>query len=143
MDILRTALTQYGVTEIRGGNHNPTIVKYSSDIGYKGVIDDETAWCSIFINWCAMKAGLERSKKLNARSWIDIGEEIQNPQPGDVVVFWRGSPDAWTGHVALIINYSEDKRFIYCLGGNQNNQVKVSPYSVDKLLTFRRLNKSN
>lgn len=142
MDILKMALTQYGVTEIKGANHNPTIVKYSADIGYKGIVDDETAWCSIFINWCAMKVGLERSNKLNARSWLGIGEEVSNPQPDDVVVFWRSSPDSWKGHVGLFISYSEDKKFIHCLGGNQNNQVKISPYSADRLLTFRRLNKS-
>ncbi len=136
------ALLQYGVKEIIGVKHNPTIVKYSHDIGYKGVVDDETAWCSIFINWCAMKVGLERSGKLNARSWLDVGEEIKTPQPGDIVIFWRGDPSSWKGHVAIFINYSEDKKFIYCLGGNQQNQVKVSAYAADRLLSFRRLNKA-
>jgi uncharacterized protein (TIGR02594 family) len=143
MDILKMALLEYGVKEIAGANHNPTIVKYSKDIGFGGVIDDETAWCSIFVNWCAMKVGLERSKKLNARSWLTIGEKAKKPQPGDVVVFWRTSPESWKGHVALFINYSEDKKFIYCLGGNQQNQVKISAYDANRLLTFRRLNKLN
>ncbi len=141
MDILKTALTQYGVTEIRGAKHNPKIVKYSDDIGYKGVVDDETAWCSIFINWCAMKCGLERSGKLNARSWLDVGEFIETPQPGDVVVFWREDKDSWKGHVGLYISTSEDKKFIYCLGGNQNNRVQISPYARDRVLSYQRLNK--
>ena len=139
MSILKIALSQFGVTEIVGKEHNPIIVKYSNDIGYKGVVDDETAWCSIFINWCAMKSGLERSGKLDARSWLKVGEEIKKPQPEDVVIFWRGDPKGWKGHVGMFINYSEDKKFINCLGGNQNNQVKISPYTIDKLLGFRRL----
>jgi len=141
MDILKTALTQYGVTEIKGSKHNPKIVKYSDDIGYKNVINDETAWCSIFVNWCAMKSGLERSGKLNARSWLDVGEEVKEPQPGDIVIFWREDPASWKGHVGIFINYSEDKKFIHCLGGNQNNKVQISPYVKDRLLSFRRLNK--
>jgi uncharacterized protein (TIGR02594 family) len=139
MDILSVALSQYGVTEIHGSKHNPTIVGYSDEIGYKGVIDDETAWCSIFINWCAMKAGLERSKKLNARSWLEVGTKTKEPMPGDIVVFWRGDPKSWTGHVGIFVNYSEDRKFIYTLGGNQNNRVQISPYAADRLLGFRKL----
>lgn len=138
--LLDIALSQYGVTEIRGSKHNPTIVSYSDEIGYKGIIDDETAWCSIFINWCALKAGLERSGKLNARSWLSVGQEIKEPQTGDVVVFWREKPNSWKGHVAIFINYSEDGKYINCLGGNQSNQVCIKPYKASQLLGFRRLN---
>ena len=66
--LLSIALSQYGVKEIQGKQHNPTIVAYSKDIGYGGIVADETAWCSIFLNWCAKKAALVRSGKLNARS---------------------------------------------------------------------------
>lgn len=142
MDILKVALSQFGVTEVPGKKHNPTIVNYSKDIGYKGIIDDETAWCSIFINWCALKAGLERSEKLNARSWLDVGEETKNPLPGDIVVFWRESLESWKGHAGIFISYSEDKKFIYCLGGNQSNRVQITPYDKDRLLKFIKLGKN-
>lgn len=140
-ELLKIALSQYGVKEIPGKSHNPTIVRYSKEIGYGGIVDDETAWCSIFVNWCAMNAGLERSKKLNARSWLKIGESIDKPETGDVVIFWRGSESSWKGHVAIFINYSEDGNYVNCLGGNQGNKVCISAYSSSRVLGFRKLNK--
>lgn len=137
--LLEIALSQYGVTEILGPESNPTIVQYSQDIGFGGVIDDQLAWCSVFINWVAVKAGLRRSGALNARSWLTVGKKITDPEPGDVVIFWRSSPDSWKGHVGIFISYSEDKKFIYCLGGNQSNQVNIKPYRANRLLGYRCL----
>lgn len=139
MSLLEIALSQYGVKEIAGSQHNPTIVQYSKDIGYGGIVDDETAWCSIFMNWCALKAGLERSKKLNAKSWLKVGEEVTEPVAGDVVIFWRESPHSWKGHVAIYINHNEAGNRVYCLGGNQNNRVQISTYPNVRVKGYRRL----
>ena len=141
-ELLNIGLSQYGVKEIPGTKHNPTIVGYSKEIGYGGIVDDETAWCSIFLNWCALKAGLHRSKKLNARSWLNIGEEVKEPQAGDVVIFWRESKNSWKGHVAIYVNHSENKKYINCLGGNQSNKVCIRAYKAEQLLGFRRLEKA-
>ena len=73
--------------------------------------------------------------KLNARSWLDIGMETNNPQPGDVVVLWRESKNSWKGHVGFYINRVDDEIFI--LGGNQDNQVKISGYPSSRLLGYR------
>ncbi len=140
-DLLEIALNEYGVEEVVGGQHNATIVNYFKDIGHSWVKNDETAWCSTFINWCAKKAGYEYTKKLNARSWLDIGEEIEKPQVGDIVIFWRGSRDSWKGHVAIFINYDEDDRHVNVLGGNQGNMVKITSYDKGRVLGFRRLKK--
>ena len=53
--LLNIALSQYGVKEIQGKNHNPVIVGYSKEIGYGGIVADETAWCSIFIELVCVK----------------------------------------------------------------------------------------
>lgn len=37
---------------------NPRILAYCSEAGFFSIKSDDEAWCSIFINWCAMKAGL-------------------------------------------------------------------------------------
>lgn len=140
-ELVEIALSQYGVKEIAGEKDNQTIVDYFKDIGHKWVKDDETAWCSAFANWVALKAGCEYSGKLNARSWLNIGQEVTEPQLGDVVVFWRDKPSSWKGHVAYFISYSEDKKYIYCLGGNQGNMVCIKAYDASRLLGFRRLNK--
>lgn len=137
-NLLSIALSQYGVTEIKGEKHNETIVAYSKDIGYGGIIDDETAWCSIFMNWCAKQADLDRSKKLNARSWLNVGTEVDEPELGDVVVFWRTSVNSWKGHVAIYINTNDDGS-INVLGGNQKNMVCIQKYGANRILSYRRL----
>ncbi len=137
--IIKLALSQYGVTEIVGEKDNPTIVNYFKEIGYNWVKDDETAWCSCFINWVALTLGLERSRKLDARSWLDIGTEVTTPMMGDIVIFWRVSMSSWKGHVAIYINESEDGKYINVLGGNQNNKVCIRPYNKNRLLGYRRL----
>jgi len=137
--IIETALSQYGVTEIKGTPHNPIIVNYFRDIGHQWVKDDETAWCSAFANWVALKTGKKRSGKLNARSWLKVGKPIMKPKLGDVVVLWRESKTSWKGHVGFFISYSEDKKYIYILGGNQNNTVNIKAYPTYRLLGFRRL----
>ena len=91
-DILLKAMSQYGIKEIPGKENNPEIIKYFDIIQGDQVWTDETAWCSAFINWCAITSGKKASMKLNARSWLKIGQAIQNPKLGDIVVYWRSSP---------------------------------------------------
>lgn len=141
-EIINIALSQYGVTETIGNRHNATILGYFKDIGHRWIITDETAWCSAFVNWVALKAKKQRSGKLTARSWLRVGIKTKQPVIGDIVVFWRGSKQSWKGHVGFFIGYSEDKTQIYCLGGNQNNQVNIKTYPVSRLLGFRSLKKS-
>jgi len=137
--IIEIALSQYGVTEIQGTPHNPIIVNYFKEIGHQWVKDDETAWCSSYANWVALKSGKKGSDKLNARSWLKVGKPIAKPKAGDVVVLWRESKASWKGHVGFFIGYSEDKKHLYILGGNQNNQVNIKAYPSYRLLGFRRL----
>ncbi len=136
--MITKALGQYGIKEIPGVKNNPEIMKYFKEIGCKWVQDDETAWCSAFINWCAKSVAKPYTGKLNARSWLDIGEPIEGFQKtGDIVIFWREDPKGWKGHVGLFI--SETKDVIYTLGGNQDNQVCIKPYPKSRLLGYRRL----
>ena len=137
-ELLNIALKEYGEKEIRGEKHNQRIIQYAADIGFgNSVLSDETAWCSIFINWCAQQSGLERSKKLNARSWLKIGRAVTSPRLGDVVIFWRDKPKSWKGHVAIYIN--ETKNDVWCLGGNQDNTVKIKQYPKNRVLEYRKL----
>lgn len=134
---LKIALGEIGVKEYIGKKHNPRILQYFKEIGHSWVKDDEMAWCSAFANWVAKTSGLEYSGKLNARSWLTKGKAIEKPEKGDVVIFWRGHPKSWMGHVGFYMK--EDSKYIYVLGGNQSNQVKVSAYPKRRLLGYRRL----
>jgi uncharacterized protein (TIGR02594 family) len=135
--LLEIATSQLGVKEISGPVDNVTIVHYAKQSGFEWVDDDETPWCSIFVNWVAMKAGLKRSKLANARSWMDVGTPTTDPEPGDIVIFWRDSPESWQGHVGFFMGFSKDLSRVYCLGGNQGNQVSISAMKADKVLGCR------
>ena len=138
MKTIEIALSQIGIEEIEGGQDNPEVLKYFDEIGFDGSkLKDETAWCSAFVNWVAKKAGLEYSGKLTARSWLKVGKPVENPQLGDVVIFWRESIDSWKGHVGLFIRQGKDDIFV--LGGNQDNAVRISEYPKDRLLGYRKL----
>ena len=134
---LFVALSQFGVKEIVGGNHNPVILDYFAQIGHDWVKDDETAWCSAFVNWVMKMSNKPYSGKLNARSWMDVGAPTDNPVMGDIVVLWRESPDSWKGHVGIFIRRTV--RHIYVLGGNQQNQVNILAYKSNRLLGYRRI----
>lgn len=137
MDMLKLALSFYGLKEITGKADNPIILNWFKEIGHGWVANDETAWCSCFMNYCALKCGLEMSGLLTARSWENVGVKVENPKLGDIVIFWREKPGSWKGHVGWYI--SEDDTFVYTLGGNQNNSVCIKPYPKYRLLGYRRL----
>ncbi len=101
-NLLKIAFNELGIEEIAGDQHNPEILKYAEETRIKGITSDEIAWCSTFVNWVAQKAGLQISGKANARSWLNVGTKVTLPEPGDVVVFWRESPESWKGHVVFI-----------------------------------------
>ena len=132
------AFTQYKVKEIKGTEDNPDVLKYFDELGFNGAeLKDETAWCSAFVNWVCMESGKPHSCKLNARSWLDVGEDKKEPEFGDVVVFWRESKDSWKGHVAFFI--CERDGWIYVLGGNQNNEVNIKGYPKKRVLSYRKI----
>jgi len=137
MNILEIALSFWGEKEIDGEVDNPVIVNFSEATNLE-VSDDETPWCSSFINYCAREIGLERTGKANARSWLDVGRTTSLPDVGDIVVFKRGD-STWQGHVGIFIRRKDG--FVYVLGGNQSNSVKISPYNENDVLGYRILTK--
>jgi uncharacterized protein (TIGR02594 family) len=138
--MLQLSMEYIGMKEIVGDNDNQTIVSWFKDIGFAWVKDDETAWCSCMMNWIAWKLNIARSMRLDARSWLKVGVKATNPMPGDIVVFWREDRNSWKGHVGLFMGYNNLRTGIYTLGGNQNNEVNITIYSVTQLLDIRCLN---
>ena len=137
-EIIKAALREFGVKELPGAvNNSSRILEYFAEIGHSWVKDDETAWCSAFVNYIAKITGHGYTNKLDARSWLNIGFETKFPQIGDVVVLWRGSKQSWKGHVGFFIR--EYKGLIYMLGGNQDNQVCIKGYAASRLLGYRIL----
>jgi uncharacterized protein (TIGR02594 family) len=126
-----------GLTEIPGEQHNPQILTFFQDIGKSWVQTDETAWCSAFINYIAKISGVEYTGELNARSWLEIGQEVQTAELGDLAVYWREDPESWKGHVGLWAG--ENVKHIWTLGGNQNGQVNIKLMPQYRKLKYIRL----
>lgn len=140
--LLKIAFGELGTEEFVGDQNNPEVLKYAKETGIAGITTDEVAWCSTFVNWVAHKAGLQKSGKANARSWLNVGTKVTVPEPGDVVIFWRESPQSWKGHVEIYLGVSFDKKRVYCIGGNQGNRVSVSAYRIENVLSYQRLSNS-
>lgn len=132
------ASEEVGMREVQGPRHNPEIVQMFAEVGHSWVKDDETAWCAAFIGAILQRAGLPSTRKLNARSYLEWGEavDLADAQPGDVVVFSRGNPNGWQGHVGFFVKRAG--AHIEVLGGNQSNAVNVARYPVSRLLSVRR-----
>lgn len=131
------ALKLYGLQETEGRLSNPEVDKFFKSFGFD--LDDSYAWCSAFMNWCQRESENKYTGKLNAKSWLKWGEFTDSPKLGDVVIFHRGSPTDWRGHVGFYICEREIKGVMYImtLGGNQSNQVKISAYAKSRVAGYR------
>lgn len=127
-----------GTKEIPGSRHNNKIVGWLRRLA-AWINEDETPWCSAFVDAMAAEAGYERSGKLNARSWLAVGQDIplEKARPGDVAILWRGNRAGWEGHVGFYV--SQTAGGLSMLGGNQGNAVSIATYPKTRLLGIRRL----
>ena len=134
------AKTFNGLREIRGPEDEQKIVQMFADVGHAWVKDDETAWCAAFVGAMLERSGLPSTRKLNARSYLDWGEEVDpaDAQPGDLLVFWRERPDSWKGHVAFATGRINSK-VVEAYGGNQKNRVGADRYPRRRLISVRRM----
>jgi TIGR02594 family protein len=137
MNYLDIALKEYGTHDILGTTSNPIVLKYFKEIGFKWINDDDTPWCAAFLNWVLLKAGKIGTGSLSARSFLKYGMATKLPQIGDIVVLWRTTKDSPFGHVGFYI--TETEKDIYILGGNQNDEVSILPFSKYRLLEYRKI----
>ncbi len=126
------AMGEIGVHAIPGSEHHPRIVEYHQTTTYRATTD-EVPWCSSFVNWCFQQAGYEGSNSAKARSWLDWGRALDDPQRGCVVVLERGS--GTEGHVGFFAEKSGSA--IKLLGGNQSNSVRYTDFQSNRLLGYR------
>ncbi len=129
---------EIGIKEIPGAGDHPRIVEYHKTTSLPANLQnqDETAWCSSFVNWCVERAGFEGTDSARARSWLNWGARLREPSEGCIVVFSRGSNPA-SGHVGFYVG--DAGSHIRVLGGNQSNAVTISRYRKSRLLGYRTL----
>ena len=116
------------------GEQAAALEQYLKD-GGAGLDPRQTAWCAAFVNATLAKAGLPGTGSNLARSFLNWGTEVSQPQRGDLVVLSRG--EAPFGHVGFFDGVNEDGS-IRILGGNQGDSVSVASYRPDRVLGFRR-----
>lgn len=135
--VLEAAGAYLGLEEWPGARSNPEIEALWSAAGMP-VQQDGVAWCASFVGAVLGSLGIPGTGKPNARSYLQWGREVslQKAAPGDVVVFWRGSPSGWQGHVAFLVRFEGDR--VLVRGGNQGNKVSDAFYPVNQILGIRR-----
>lgn len=132
-----TAQHELGIAETPGDVDNPRIVEYHSATTLHAK-DDETPWCSAFVNWCFKQVGIAGTNRANARSWLTWGQQIAEPRLGCVAVLWRESPTSDKGHVAFYVGPDPARpNKIILLGGNQGDKVSTVPYEKSRVLSYR------
>ncbi len=130
---LDIAVAELGVHEDSvQGAHTARIVEYHQTTTLRAT-DDETPWCSSFVNWVMRQSGRAGTNSALARSWLNWGTAVTDPSPGAVVVIKKTTPGttratgSTTGfHVGFYITKSQS--YVRILGGNQSDQVKYSNF---------------
>jgi len=137
--MLLEALKLYGVLETPGAADNPQILRWAGEVGGDGswYNKDSIPWCGLFMAVVAKRAGKKVPRQyLRARAWEKFGSRAATPKLGDVLVFWRGSPNGASGHVGLYVG--ETAQFYYVLGGNQSDSVCITRLAKHRLLSAHR-----
>lgn len=133
---LDVARRYIGTREIKGPKHNKHILDWWAKLGAP-FRDDETPWCGAFVGGVLAEAGIKpQPGGASARAWLNFGKKLDKPAVGAVVVFWRGSPSGWSGHVGFVVG-KDRKGNIMVLGGNQGDAVNIKPFSKTRVLGYR------
>lgn len=136
--VLLEALKHIGIREFSGKHSSsPTILFWLRQL-IPYAKEDEINWCSAFAaNVVKTALQLEHIPvDASARSWLRYGYPTDKPEMGDMVIFWRNSPESWEGHIAIYIR--ENSRYVWVLGGNQSNAVSIAPYEKSRVLGYRK-----
>lgn len=129
---LETAATMLGWDENAGREKLTDFLRNNG----QNIDPRETAWCAAFVNASLQSSGLDGTGRLNARSFLDWGEEVSEPQEGDIVVLSRGDNPA-QGHVGFFKGFDANGN-IMILGGNQGDAVSIKAFPASRLLGYRR-----
>jgi uncharacterized protein (TIGR02594 family) len=124
------ALAKKGLHEIRNkGELKDFLAKGKGTIGDPA----EIPWCGDFVETCialALPREILPANPYAAINWMPFGIECA-PQPGAILIFWRGTPNGWQGHIGFYV--SEDATHYHVLGGNQSNAVTITRIAKDRL----------
>ena len=121
---------------------NPRVSEYTKTVTKSNPKYVEIEWCSAFVSWCLLQANYGRTEAeikksgysaAGAKSWLTWGIPLsKHPRFGAIAILTR---KGGSGHVGFYIgDYNKDQ--ILILGGNQNNEVNISPKEKKRLLNY-------
>jgi uncharacterized protein (TIGR02594 family) len=132
-DWINIAEGEIGQKEKAGADDNQRIIEYHATTGKSK--DDETPWCSSFVNWVMKKAGQGGTNSAKAVTWAKWGQKVKNPSYGAIAVIdWDGPGPRWKGHVGFVVGKQGAK--ILILGGNQRNAVNIRAYAESLIIAY-------
>ena len=133
------AIELYGVREIVGKQHNPTIMGWAREVGVDLIYkEDEIPWCGL-----ATAVVLKRAERPNPLTGWDMlralkytlwGVPVKKSDAayGDLLIFSRSGG----GHVGWYVG--EDDECYHVLGGNQGNMYNIIRIEKTRLHAVRR-----
>lgn len=149
---LATALAemQAGAREVDANNSGPWVKKYLN-----GLIATPANWCAGFVSWCFAQhpngipfkyslGARDIRNQFRAKGWLYEVDANNSPEPGDIIVWWRGHPQGWMGHIGLVHHFSEGG-ILYTIEGNKGGfPAPVRPFDyvmgrIETLLGFGRV----
>ena len=130
------AFGEGGQKEVEGPQHNPRIVEYHSKTSLQAS-EDEVPWCAAFVNWVLFEAGFQGTGLANARSYLDWGIPLEEPNFGCIVILKRTSNPAF-GHVGFYLAQcgTDGSKFVLW-GGNQSNRVGADIFKNSDVIGYR------
>ena len=145
---LEIAQAEIGKGETMANNKGPDIKRYAQG-------KDGQPWCASFVAYCLKEAeciGRFRYPKVARDFWNNYGKwrlahEIDSPEPGDIIIFWRGKFKGWQGHCGIVdfvyLNTAGDWKISVIEGNKGPFPAKVARFeygldNIPKLLGFVR-----
>jgi len=120
---------EIGQKEIEGAMHHNRIVEYHKTTTLpENLYNDETAWCSSFVNWCFKQAGYVGTNSAWAKDWLGWGKMFKKPAYGAVAIVDYGKDKNGKdrgGHVGFVVG-KKSNGSILILGGNQGKKGQGS-----------------
>ena len=147
-DHLKVAIGELGRQEIGKNNSGKNVEKYLN-----GIAETPNNWCAGFVSWCfkESKKGIQFNYSLGARDIYNqfnkngwILKDDEDIKPGDVVFWYRNSPNDWQGHIGIVSNnFYGILRVIEGNKGRFPAKVAIFQYDLqkmEKILGFGRVN---
>lgn len=129
--------------EIGGNNRGQFVRKYLRPTG----LPEGNPWCAAFVSWCFLEAcnGAQADMPFpymaGARNVFNkcrqLGFQTLDPQPGDLIIWWRESLHSGKGHIGFVESVKDG--FVYTIEGNKTPKVARFKYvigRIDQLIGF-------